>query len=415
MSLARKLLGAEYRSGLANPAGWLVDAFSTSASFSGQRVTSRDSLGQTHVWSAVNLICGQVAQLPLKVYRELPEDGGKVEAPAHRAWKLLHDKPNSAVPSAGVFWATLTAHLLLYGNAFLEKTRDPFTGLVDELWLLDPASTVIEWDARTRSKRYYQDTMEGRKYWSVSDVLHVYQFSLDGIMGLSPIAENRQTIGTALAREQFEGGFYKRGAVMAGVLEHPGTVGKGVSGLREQFASLFAGSGRSFQTPVLEEGMTYKPLTMHMNDLQFVESKQLSAAEIANIFNIPHSYLGGSTGESLTYKTVEGNKIQLAQTAVAPRATTIAAALSQDSGIFPQTNVFSAEFVMEGLLRGDSGSRASFYKSGIDTGWMLKSEARSRENLPPQPGIDATPAPPQQQQLLPAPQDGQTQLDTAAP
>ncbi|WP_264300237.1 phage portal protein [Advenella kashmirensis] len=49
---------------------------------------------------------------------------------------------------------------------------------------------------------------------------------------------------------------------------------------------------------------------------------------------------------------------------------------------------YKPEHSVEGLLRGDSTARAEFYKSGIDAGWMLKSEARRLENLPAIKGID---------------------------
>ena len=60
---------------------------------------------------------------------------------------------------------------------------------------------------------------------------------------------------------------------------------------------------------------------------------------------------------------------------------------------------YLVEHNVEGLLRGDSKTRAEFYSSGIKDGWMLKSEARKLENLPALPGVDdaptttATPAP----------------------
>ena len=37
---------------------------------------------------------------------------------------------------------------------------------------------------------------------------------------------------------------------------------------------------------------------------------------------------------------------------------------------------------MEGLLRGDSTTRAAFYQSAISNGWMTVDEVRDLENLP---------------------------------
>ena len=50
-----------------------------------------------------------------------------------------------------------------------------------------------------------------------------------------------------------------------------------------------------------------------------------------------------------------------------------------------------SEFNLEGLLRGDSTTRAAFYSSGISDGWLLKSEARKLENLSVVDGIDDAP------------------------
>ena len=62
----------------------------------------------------------------------------------------------------------------------------------------------------------------------------------------------------------------------------------------------------------------------------------------------------------------------------------IAKQLLTDAG----RRVYYAEHQVEGLLRGDASNRAEFYKSGIDAGWLLPSEARRLENLPTIQGID---------------------------
>ena len=58
--------------------------------------------------------------------------------------------------------------------------------------------------------------------------------------------------------------------------------------------------------------------------------------------------------------------------------------------------LYFAEHSVEGLLRGDSANRAAFYASGIAAGWLLPSEARQLENLPPIEGIDDEKAQPLQ-------------------
>jgi phage portal protein BeeE len=47
---------------------------------------------------------------------------------------------------------------------------------------------------------------------------------------------------------------------------------------------------------------------------------------------------------------------------------------------------YSAEFALEGLLRGDSAARAAFYSSMTDKGIMTRDECRRLENLPAMKG-----------------------------
>src|SRR5436305_12346147 len=102
--LDQLIRGAEYRSAtttLANPAGWLLDAFASTKTASGQRVTANRALGLAPVWAAASFIAESgIGMLPFKVYRALPDtDGEVVVAQDHRAWRMLHDQPNPVTPA----------------------------------------------------------------------------------------------------------------------------------------------------------------------------------------------------------------------------------------------------------------------------------------------------------------------------
>ena len=146
------------------PPEWLANAFTSGETYSGQRVSVDKALSVTAFRSAVILISETIGMLPLKVYRDIGE-GEKAAARDHRAWRMLHDKPNPS-STAHRFWSTVTTHLLIYGNAYIEKLRDP-GGLVSELWLRDPTKMVVEWDDSTKRKRFYEDVPgAGRRYFT---------------------------------------------------------------------------------------------------------------------------------------------------------------------------------------------------------------------------------------------------------
>jgi phage portal protein BeeE len=323
-------------SGLTYPSEWLADSLSTGASPSGKRVTVQNALGVAPVWAAVSLISEQIGQLPLKVYKQV--DGDRVEARSHRAWSLLHDKPNEYTP-ADRFWATVTTQLLLYGNAFIRKHRDGL-GLVDELVLMNPAHMIVYWDGDQRIKQYNYQPMDGQ------------------IKG-----------DQALRR------------------------------FRDSLIALYGGSGKSHGVPVFEDGAKFRSVGSPLRDLEFVASQQMTRTDIAVMFKLPPNYLGGSSGDSLTYATVESNQLQFALHAIAPVTNAIAKALTADPSIMPQT-IFEAEFSLEGMLRADTGARAEYYKTMGSIGVMTRNEIRRLENMPPitdgdvpaMPGTDASSA-----------------------
>ncbi|MBA3688483.1 MAG: phage portal protein [Chloroflexi bacterium] len=372
-----------HTTGLASPQGWLNDALGGKPGPSGKRVTTETAMGIPSVWAAVSIISEQIGQLPLKVYRRL-DSGDRVEARNHRSWALLHDKPNSSTP-ADRFWSTIAAHLLLHGNAFLRKHRDAATGVVDEIYILAPDQVTVAYNPETGAKQFVHnpsDSVRPKRIYDETEVLHIFGTSLDGVVGLSVIQTCRGTLGTAVARDEFEGVFYARGATLSGVLQHPNKLSlEAAQNLKDSFALVYGGSGKAHGTPVLEEGLEFVSVGSPLKDLQLVAAQNSTRTDIAVMFKLPPNYLGGSSGDGLTYATVESNQIQFALHAIAPWTNTIAKALSNDPGILPQ-NVFEAEFTLEAMMRGAANDRADFYQKMIAMGAMTADEVRHLENWP---------------------------------
>jgi len=400
--LGRLIRGAESRStsGLSNPADWLINAFSGATTNSGERVTIKNAIGLMAVFAVTADISEQIGMLPLKVYREVAEV--KTEAREHRAWRMLHDRPNPLM-HARQFWSTVASNRLLWGNAFLELERSDGV-LVDTIWPLDPARVTVEWNEAQRLKRYrYTEQSGEERRLSDEQVLHILDLSTDGIIGMSRIATCREGIGKALARDRFEAAFHRRGGTIRGVVEHPQRV-RNQRPLRESWNEIYGGSANANQVAILEEGATFKSVQMPLSDMQFVESAKLSASEIAVLFNAPPGRYGGQTGDSLTYSTVEGNAIQWATQTVSPVATAIQEALEHDPRIFP-FNAWWPEFDMKALMRGDSKARSDYYTALKVAQSIHPLEIRDEEGLGPWPAGEKPPweEPPPSAELPAAP------------
>ena len=298
----------EYRAGLANPSGLLLDAFGANQVYSGEKVTVAKAMELSAVRAAVEIISKAVGVLcPLKVYRIDPDTDERSEAKTHRTWRMLHDQPNPVTTSSS-FWMAIAADLLIHENAYIYKERDPITDEVESLWVRDPLSMEVVWDGYTKLFVYQRPDGQRQKL-TTEEILHIPGFSTDGIYGMSRIDQAKQTLGTAISRARFEGGFYRRGARLAGVLEHPGRLGpEGVKNVKEQFEKWHSGTANMHGVPVLEEGMKFSGVSMSLLDMQFSELAMQTRTEIAVLFNIPPAYLGGTTGDSLTYATTESTR-----------------------------------------------------------------------------------------------------------
>ena len=374
-------------SGLAWPSDETLDAFGATPTIAGESISVDKSLRMADVFAAVNIISETVGMLPLKVFRSLPANAVE-EAPLHRASSMLSVAPNPTTP-AHRFWSTVSAHVLLWGNAFVEKLRDD-TGLVTELWLLHPSQVMVEWNASRMAKRFRITDDNGTERTLNEDrVLHILGVSMDGLVGMSPIRQSREALGMVKARERFEGDVYARTPMMAGHVEHPKKMQTHGVKLRESWSAIYGsgGAGRG-SVAVLEEGARFVQHTAPFADMQFVESMRLSRKQIANLFKLPAIYLNEQAEGSLFYQTVESNKIWMASQTIAPLTVNMQKFISADRGIFPFPSWY-AEFVLEGLLRGEPQTRADFYtamfaiKDGEGKRALSVDEIRQLENRPP--------------------------------
>ena len=151
-------------------------------------------------------------------------------------------------------------HLLLWGNAYAQIIRNG-RGEVTALYPLMPNRMRVDRDEA--GKLYYEYTRYGDENGgnrceivklSPVDVLHIPGLGFDGLVGYSPIAMAKNSIGMAMACEEFGAKFFANGAAPGGVLEHPGIL-KDPARVRDSWNATFGGSSNANKVAVLEEGV----------------------------------------------------------------------------------------------------------------------------------------------------------------
>jgi len=358
-------------------------------SASGKPVTERSAMQMTAVYSCVRILAEAVAGLPVHLYR-YTEDGGKEKALDHPLYRLLHDEPNPEM-SSFVFRETLMTHLLLWGNAYAQVIRNG-KGEVVALYPLMPNKMTVDRDENGQLYYTYRrskeeaPTMEGSSVTlKPSDVLHIPGLGFDGLVGYSPIAMAKNSIGMAIACEEYGAKFFANGATPGGILEHPGTV-KDPQRVRDSWNSAFGGSSNANKVAVLEEGMKYTPISISPEQAQFLETRKFQINEIARIFRVPPHMVGDL--EKSSFSNIEQQSLEFVKYTLDPWVVRWEQSIQRALLTQEEKQKYFVKFNLEGLLRGDYQSRMNGYAIGRQNGWMSANDIRELENLDRIPAED---------------------------
>lgn len=345
---------------------------------SGLQVNEQTAMQSTGVYACVRILSESVASIPLHLYR-YEDNGSKTKALDHSLYFLLHDEPNPEMTSF-TFRETMMAHLLLYGNAYAQVIRNG-RGDVLGLYPLMPNKMEIQRAKNNELVYIYSKTIEGEREEKTTllktEVLHIPGLGFDGLMGYSPIAMAKNTIGMALATEDYGARFFANGATPGGVLEHPGIV-KDPERLRETWQAQFS-KGNVHRVAVLEEGMKFHQLTIPPDQAQFLETRKFQLNEIARIFRVPPHMIGDLDRSS--FNNIEQQSMEFVKYTLSPWLVRIEQAIQQSLFFENEKPSYFVKFNVSGLLRGDYETRMNGYAVGRQNGWLSANDIRELEDM----------------------------------
>ncbi|HET6291012.1 MAG TPA: phage portal protein [Amycolatopsis sp.] len=147
-------------------------------------------------------------------------------------------------------------------------------------------------------------------------------------------------------------------------------------------------SQRERTVAVLNSTTSFEALGWDPEKLELVEARRFSLTELALIFGLPPRFLGAPSGDSNTYATSETESIDLLKFSLGGHLGRFEQTLSDFMP--PERN---ARADLDALLRSDTLARYQAHQIGINSGFLLPSEARTIEKLPTVEGIDERPRP----------------------
>lgn len=340
---------------------------------SGQYVTPYNAMQLTAVYACIRIIAETVASLPLNVYAYA--ENGKERAYSHPLYRLLHDEPNPEI-SAMTFRETLMHHVLTTGNAYAQIIRNGFGELI-ALYPLLPNKMRVYRSSKDRRIYYeYSSDTQGQITLGAEDVLHIPGLGYDGIIGYSPIAMCRNSIGLAMAADDYGSSFFENGARPTGILEHPGRL-KDPEAVRNAWEATY-GSGKH-RTAVLEEGMKYQQIAISPNEAQFLETRKFQVNEICRIYRVPPHMVADL--EKSSFSNIEQQSLDFVQNTITPWLVRLEQNMQRKLLLPHEKDKFFIKHNVAGLLRGDFNTRMNGYAIGRQNGLYSVNEIRELEDL----------------------------------
>jgi HK97 family phage portal protein len=340
-------------------------------------VTPTTALAISDVWACTRVLVNAASSVPLLPYRR--QSGGGRQRLQGALADLLRQPAPGVTQSA--LLGQLMAHLQLYGNAFLAKGRDD-AGKVARLWLLHPERVAValvgdELVFKVRDERGHERVL------GLEDIVHVRSpLSIDGLLGLSPIRSCRVALGLAQNLATHADAFFGEGGRPDGILKVGNAAGQEQADrIKAQWKARRGNARAGRGIAVVTGDVEFTPVSGPLDDLQFVEQRALSTAEVARIFGVPGRMVGAPTNDPQTYANVESVLVEFVTYSLRPWLVAVEQAITADADLCRGPSVY-VEHLVDALLRSDSMTRAQIYALALDPdkGWLDREEVRQLEN-----------------------------------
>lgn len=371
---------------LSSSAGWNLDSSSEEAAL---RVSA--------VYRAITFSAETISVMPFYIMDET----SRIHIDDHPLLDILKRRPNEIMTPSD-YKKLMETNRLLTGSGYAYIGRSPRTGRVEELLPLVPGLVQPWLDEERHLHYFYTDPLSGKLFHLLPhQMIHYKAFTRDGIHCDSPLTHARNVIAKDQAAKAYERALYNNGGRPSGVLYTDSDLGgkeaiADADGnivevskkelVRRAWEKVHAGGDNAFRTAVLDLGLKYQPIAMNNSDAQFVESNDITIADIARFFGVPlHVLMSGKQ----SYESNQQNRVEYVQTTA---LATVTACEEEDSfkllsGI-DQLKNYRVRRNMNAALRGDTESRSKYYQTMHTIGAYSVNDILALEDMPNVPGGD---------------------------
>jgi HK97 family phage portal protein len=365
--------------GLGWPQPMLYAALGGYASNTGVSVTPFTALQAAAVYSCIRAISQDIAMLQPFVRRRLVGGGYRREL-QHPLTKLFR-RPNRWQTFLEFIGYAVTS-LCLRGNAFIVIERDKDANPIELVPIAPDRCTIMLTDDgelwyRINSRRIGQGLLI-----PPDDMIHIKNISMDGYVGVSPIAIAQDVIGLALATQQHGGILFRQGGQVGGVISHPGSLSKEAADrIANSWRETHAGVQNAHKAAILEEGMKFDKIAITNEEAQFLETRRFQVIDICRLYGVPPHRLGEL--DKATLNNIEQQNQQYVDSALKPTTRSIEQLFDHHLLFDDERGMLECKFDFDDMTRGDLLTRFQAYQIGTLNGWLNRNEVRARENMNP--------------------------------
>ena len=326
-------------------------------------ITKRMALTIPAVASAVDLVAGMIASMPVKLYKY---NKGVVEE-IRNDGRLSLLNADTGDTLNGYEWkkAMVTDYLLGRGGySYIERNGNDITGLyyVDE----DYISILRSPDPIFKSFNIFCYDAEYQPY----EFIRLLRNTKDGMEGQGVTAELSKQLQTAYQTLIYQLGLVKSGGNKRGFLKSSRKIGQTeINTLKTAWRNLYMNNEEN--VVVLNNGLEFQEAANTSVEMQLNENKKTLNDEINSIFHINNSDF---------YETFK--------VGIYPIVKAFEAALNSSMLLEKEKGKKFFEFDVKEIIKANIKERYEAYKMAKEIGFMTKNEFRRLENMNEYEGMD---------------------------
>lgn len=332
------------------------------------RVTRQQALSVPAVASALFLISGIIAGIPIKLYRR---EGKQItEVSDDPRIKLLNVETN-AVLGAFETKQSMLNDLIMEGSCYCYIGKN---GNKAESLHYVPNYRVAVIDNGKLINRQVSYLIDGQRYDDFN-LVRAVRNSTDGVRGRGLLDDNSMQISSMYNALVYENGVISKG-VRKGFLKSEGRLTvKALEALKRAWRYMTSKLGQS-DVIVLNKGITFESADSTAVENQLNESKQTNADLVYKLFGFTDKTFTDEKAFNIFVKTT-----------IMPIVNCFTESINRALLLEDEKGTYYFSLDMNDLQKADMLTRFNAYKTALDSNWISADEIRQREDLSPM-GID---------------------------